>query len=275
AYREFVASLTGMGQIFHAFIPYYGYLPTKGNRRRWEAIGTIKRVSTRLIANRRSQVRTEKSTVDLDDNLTESRDLMTILIRSNEHVGTQEDGKLTDVELRDQVLTFVTAGHETTSVTFTWMLHILSINPEIQKRVRDELLAELGSPEAGKTPSYEALNALPYLNACVKELLRLIPPVPFTSRIAGQDDNILGYDIPKGTTILMSAAAMHRLKSVFGEDADEFKPERWMDPATLPDGLKTKTKFVTPDMHWAYQPFSMGPRNCIGSKFALIETKIL
>ncbi|KAG0002081.1 hypothetical protein BGZ80_006027, partial [Entomortierella chlamydospora] len=107
------------------------------------------------------------------------------------------------------------------------------------------------------------------------ELLRYIPPVPMTSRVAAQDDNILGYDIPKGTQIFIAPATLHKLKSVYGEDAEEFNPERWIDPATSPDGLKTNTKFVTPDMHWAYQPFLTGPRSCIGSKFALIETKIL
>ncbi|KAF9359184.1 hypothetical protein BGX26_012959 [Mortierella sp. AD094] len=275
AYRELFYSTSNLSQLLRAFIPYYTSLPTPDNNRRWAAINAIDRVSTRLIAEKRAQALTEDPTVGPDGEQIESKDLMSILIRGNESVGSLEDGKLTDTELKDQILTFLAAGHETTSVTVTWMLHVLSINPEVQTRVRDEFLTEIGKPQAGKSPSYEALNALPYLNACVKELLRFIPPVPITSRVAAQDDNILGYDIPKGTPIFIAPATLHKLKSVYGEDAEEFKPERWMDPATLPDGLTTKTKFVTPDMHWAYQPFLTGPRNCIGSKFALIETKIL
>ncbi|KAG0081981.1 hypothetical protein BGZ92_011946 [Podila epicladia] len=171
----------------------------------------------------------------------------------------------------------------TTSVTVTWMLHIFSIYPDVQTKVRNEMLAHIGRPssEDGSHPglTYDALASLPYLGACVKELLRYIPPVPTTSRVAAMDDTILGYDIPKGTQVFMSPAALHKLKSIYGEDAEEFKPERWLDrdTATAISGeeVAAKTTYVTAEMNWAYQPFLSGPRNCIGSKFALIETKIL
>ncbi|KAG0366608.1 cytochrome P450 [Gamsiella multidivaricata] len=272
AYCELFNTSSNIIQLLRAFIPIYVHIPFEHNRRRWRAIHSIDRVSTRLIAEKLAQaLANEKAGNDYEE---EGKDLMSILIRGNEQVGSLEDGKLTDQELKDQILTFLAAGHETTSVTVTWMLHVLSIYPEAQKRVRNELLTELGRPDENKPLTYDALNALPYLNACVKELLRFIPPVPTTSRIASEDDNILGYEIPKGTQVFLSPAALHKLKSVYGEDAEEFKPERWMDPATLTDN-QTTTKHVTPDMHWAYVPFLTGPRNCIGSKFALIETKIL
>jgi cytochrome P450 len=174
-------------------------------------------------------------------------------------------------------MTFIGAGHETTAVTVTWMLHIFSTHPDVQRKVRQEMLRNIGLPtEDNKCPlSYDALNALPYLNACVKELLRFIPPVPNTSRVATHDDKILGYDIPKGTHIVLSAAAWHKLKSVYGEDAEEFKPERWMDPSSFSEEEQKSIKFVTPDMTWAYIPFLTRPRNCIGSKFATIGVKIL
>jgi cytochrome P450 len=180
-------------------------------------------------------------------------------------------------EQQCQIMTFMAAGHETTSSTMTWMLHIFSIHPDVQRKVRQEMLRNIGLPtKDNKCPlSYDTLNALPYLNACVKELLRFIPPVPNISRVAAHDDKILGYDIPKGTHIVLSAAALHKLKSVYGDDAEEFKPERWMDPTTLTEEQRGTTKFVTSDMSWAYIPFLTGPRNCIGSKFATIETKIL
>ncbi|KAF8949002.1 hypothetical protein BGZ46_005247 [Entomortierella lignicola] len=275
AYRGLFGSDSRVTQFLRFFIPYFTHVPTKDNAKRWKSIKTIDRVTTRLIADKRAQAQNESPVIGPDGEQIESRDLMSILIRGNESVGSLEDGKLTEQELKDQILTFLAAGHETTSTAVTWMLHVLSINPDVQTRLRNELLSELGEPEAGKIPSYDALNALPYLNASVKELLRYIPPVPMTSRVSTEDDNILGYDIPKGTPVFISPATLHKLKSVYGEDAEEFKPERWIDPSTLPDGLTTETKFVTPDMHWAYQPFLTGPRNCIGSKFALIETKIL
>ncbi|KAF9993964.1 hypothetical protein BGZ79_001314, partial [Entomortierella chlamydospora] len=165
AYRDIFYTGTRLSQFMRAFVPYYTSLPTSSNTRIWGAVAAIDRVSTRLIAEKRAQALTKDPTFGPDGELIESRDLMSILIKGNESVGSLEDGKLTDTELKDQILTFLAAGHETTSVTVTWMLHVLSINPEIQTRVRNELLTEIGKPQAGKTPSYEALNALPYLNA--------------------------------------------------------------------------------------------------------------
>jgi len=277
AYRELFESSSNFIQIFRMMIPHYIHIPFKHNRVRKHAIRTIDRVTTRLIADKRAQAIAN----EMDDE--NSKDLMSILIRGNEQVGSLEDGKLTDTELKDQILTFLAAGHETTSVTVTWMLHIFSIYPEVQTKVRNEMLAHIGRPssEDGSHPAltYDALASLPYLGACVKELLRYIPPVPTTSRVAVEDDTILGYHIPKGTQVFMSPAALHKLKSVFGEDAEEFKPERWLDRDTAAaisgEEVAAKTTYVTTEMNWAYQPFLSGPRNCIGSKFALIETKIL
>ncbi|KAG0317035.1 hypothetical protein BGZ99_006542 [Dissophora globulifera] len=272
AYRDLFGNSSNLVQLLRALVPMYVYVPFKHNQIRWQAIQSIDRVSVKLIADKRAQAIAEAA---LGSNEEEGKDLMSVLIRGNEQVGSLEDGKLNDTELKDQILTFLAAGHETTSVTVTWMLHIFSTHQDVQRRVRDELLSEIGRPSDSNAITYDALNALPYLNACVKELLRVIPPVPTTSRVAGEDDQILGYDIPKGTEVFLSPAALHKLKSVYGDDAEDFVPERWMDPATLKDDQKVKTKFVTPDMHWAYLPFLTGPRNCIGSKFALIETKVL
>jgi cytochrome P450 len=124
-------------------------------------------------------------------------------------------------------------------------------------------------PEPGKIPTYDELKKLTYLNACVKEMLRLIPIVPFIERVVAEDDNILGYDIPKGTHVVISPAVLHKLKSVYGDDAEEYVPERWIDPSTMADDSKINTKYVTPDMNWAYSPFMTGPRNCIGSKIRI------
>ncbi|KAK3831646.1 MAG: cytochrome P450 [Linnemannia elongata] len=272
AYRELFYKETTSTQFLRVFIPYYADLPTQANLDRKKAIETIDRVTMRIINEKRALANAKNH--DEDDS---SKDLMSILIRGNEQVGSLEDGKLTDTELKDQIMTFLAAGHETTSVTVTWMLHVFSIYPEVQRKVRQEMLQYIGRPtDANRCPlTYDTLNTLPYLSACVKELLRFIPPVPTTSRVAAEDDTILGYDIPKGTQVFLSPAALHKLKSVFGEDAEEFKPERWMDPSTLTEEQRQSTKFVTSEMSWAYVPFLTGPRNCIGSKFATMETKII
>lgn len=158
------------------------------------------------------------------------------------------------------------------------MLHIFATHPEVQSRVRQEFLTHIGRPASSSSAyslSYDALNALPYLNICIKELFRIIPPIHTTARVAAEDDVLLGYLIPKGTEIYLSPATLHKLKHVWGDDAEEFKPERWMDPSALTEEQRQTTKCVTPDMTWAYMPFLTGPRNCIGSKVALMEIKIM
>ncbi|KAF9107234.1 hypothetical protein BGX29_006920 [Mortierella sp. GBA35] len=230
---------------------------------------TIERVTTQTIRDRRAQAN--------DKNADEGKNLMSILIRANDHVDSSEADRLSDIELRDQIMTIMGAGRETTSVALAWMLHALSTHQDVQKKARQEMLVHFGRPtDANRTPlTYDSLDALPYLNACVKELLRYICPAHITSRVATEEDNILGYDIPKGTHIYLSTAALHKLKHVFGEDAEEFKPEQWMDPKLLTEEERCRTKFVTSDMSWTYIPFFLGPRNCIGSKFAVVELKII
>ncbi|KAF9925377.1 hypothetical protein FBU30_004816 [Linnemannia zychae] len=203
-------------------------------------------------------------------------DLISIMLRSAESEFTHKN-LLSNEDLLTQAKTFIGAGHDTTCMAIVWMLYILSTHPKVQARLRQEFLTQIGRPtsESKNTLSYDALNGLPYLNVCVKELLRLIPPVPCTSRVATQDDEILGYHIPKGTEIWISQATLHTLKSVYGDDAEEFKPERWMDPSELTEEQRRTTKTVTSDMMWAYIPFLAGPRSCIGSKLALIEIKIV
>lgn len=158
------------------------------------------------------------------------------------------------------------------------MLHIFATHPDVQSKVRQEFLTHIGRPASSSSTSsisYDAINALPYLNCCIKELFRVIPPVHTTTRVATEDDVLLGYLIPKGTEIYLSPAALHKLKHVWGDDAEEFKPERWMSPSALTEEQRLTTKCVTPDMTWAYMPFLTGPRNCIGSKVALMKIKIM
>ncbi|KAG0217699.1 hypothetical protein BGX33_009840 [Mortierella sp. NVP41] len=255
AYSEYFSSSTSIIQFFRHMIPHYNEIPFRHNLRRKESIRAVGRVISQIIREKRAQA-TSKDRAEQDG----GKDLMSILMRANEQVGSAEDGKLTDAELKAQIVNFMAAGHETTSGAVTWMLHILSIHPEAQKKI---------------SFTFDSLNALPYLSACIKELLRIIPPIHTTSRVASEDDTILGYYIPKGTQIYLSAAALHKLKSVYGEDVEEFKPERWMDPKLLTEQERRSTKFVTSDMSWAYIPFLTGPRNCIRSKFATIETKII
>ncbi|KAG0271744.1 hypothetical protein BGZ95_000399 [Linnemannia exigua] len=270
AYNEYFSSKApALLQFCRHYVPYYTKLPIKHNQDRVKTIQSIERIAHQIIREKRTQ-----AAVSVKGD--QAKDLISILIRASDE---SSDGyTLTDKDLVEQIKTFIGAGHETSSSAMAWMLHILSTHQDVQRKLRQEMLDHIGRPTDKNTKtilSYDSLHALPYLNVCIKELLRVIPPVPATTRVASQDDVILGYHIPKGTEIYLSPATLHKLKSVWGEDAEEFKPERWMDPSSLTEEQRRNTRTVTPDMLWAYLPFLTGPRNCIGSKLSLMEMKVM
>ncbi|KAI9345170.1 cytochrome P450 [Zopfochytrium polystomum] len=227
-------------------------------------------------SERRSYVAAKKLLKEKCDEIFEARvksveqgdckDLLSILIRANQDA----EEKMSRNELRDQILTFVLAGHETTSTTLTWALLHLADHPAVQARLHAEVAAAIHSPSPD-TLSYDLVNSLRYTDAVVKETLRFIPTVPFNYRYADEDDILQGYAVPKGTIILTPPIVMHRLKSLWGEDADSFNPDRW--PAAAANGDDTAVS--SERAFGAYMPFSLGPRNCIGSRFATVELKVL
>jgi cytochrome P450 len=153
-------------------------------------------------------------------------------------------------------------GHETTSTAMCWTLYQLALNPSFQESLRQELNTAL--PNKDHEISWNQVNSIPILDAVVKESMRLIPPVPMTTRVAREDDVIDGYFIPKDTNIFLCPAITHQMKEYWGDDAEEFNPNRWIsgtDGEAKPFG--------------AYMPFLLGPRNCIGQKFAVIELKVI
>ncbi|KAF9558307.1 hypothetical protein EC968_007189 [Mortierella alpina] len=261
-------------KVLRTLIPYYLNLPFKDNKAMVYNLKVMERAASQMIDEKIAQDRSIKSEGDA------RRDLLSVLIRANRSSDVAQDGKLSYQELQDQVKIFMVAGHETTATAITWMLYALSINQDAQRRLRNELLQTFGRPRHSscKPLTYDEINALPFLNACVKELLRCYPPVAASSRVATKDDMLLGYMVPKGTTVRLPLRAIQRLKSVWGEDADVFKPERWLDTELVKEEipeLTSRTTFVAPEMNWAYLPFLIGPRTCPGSRLALLELKIL
>nr|VWO99488.1 N/A [Ganoderma boninense] len=206
----------------------------------------------------------------------QSRDLLTLLIKANIATDIPESQRLSDEDVLAQVPTFLVAGHETTSTATTWCLFALTQNPRVQQKLRDELL----SVET-ETPTMDELNALPYLNMVVRESLRLHAPVPTTIRIAMKDDIIPvnapftdrngdvqhGIRISKGSLIIIPIQTLNRLRSVWGEDSYDFKPERWESP---PEAIST-----IPGVWGHLLTFLGGPRACIGYRFSLVEMKAL
>jgi cytochrome P450 len=160
--------------------------------------------------------------------------------------------------LRDETMTLFTAGHETTALALAWTWYLLSENVVAEKRLHDELRGVLD----GRPADVADLDKLPYLNAVIRESLRLYPPAFMTARTSVGVTNIGGYEIPSGTTLLASQWVVQR-DPRFYDQPDKFKPERWLEglEAQLPPG--------------AYFPFGDGPRRCIGQGFAMLETALV
>jgi cytochrome P450 len=212
--------------------------PTTRARRYRAAVGTLDAVVNRLIAERRRGGTVED-------------DLLGRLIASTSRDATG------DRAVRDETMTFLLAGHETTASALTWTLALLSRHVEARERVHAELDAVLG----GRPPTQADLPDLPVLAAVVKESLRLFPPAWTIERRADGDDTIGGYDIPAGSTVILSPYLTHRHPD-FWDEPEDFRPDRWLEP----DARRPRS---------AYVPFGAGARQCIGGAFAMLEAQLM
>lgn len=157
-------------------------------------------------------------------------------------------------ELRDNLLTFIVAGHETTALTLAWSLYLCAFDPKVQAAARAEAQAVLGH-----RPALAAdLPALPLIRRIVDEALRLYPPAAFLSRTAQKPDRLVGREVRAGDTVILPIYALHRHHGQW-KDPDVFDPDR----------------FLSAPARFAYLPFGDGPRICIGASFALQEAVIL
>ncbi|MDP2316268.1 MAG: cytochrome P450 [Pseudomonadota bacterium] len=219
--------------------PWLDHLPTRFNRRLRRGHANLEAVVRQLIAEARAE-----------SGQAEGTDLLSTLVRLQD-----EEGRgLTDEELRDEVITLLLAGHETTSNVLAWTWMLLSRSPGARRALDEELGAVLG----GRAPAYDDIGRLPYVEAVVKESMRLYPPAWQLGRDAVEDVTLGGYAIPKGANIFIAPVAIHRDARWFPEP-EAFRPERWLDGSTtaLPRG--------------AWLPFGAGPRICIGGTFAMME----
>ena len=182
-------------------------------------------------------------------------DLLSLLMSARD-ADTGES--MSDQQLRDEVMTFVIAGHETTAVTLAWAFHLLSQNRDVEERLRAEVRDAIGD----RTPHLADLPALGSARRVVEETLRLRPAVPAINRQAHQADEIGGYEIPANSLLFVSPYATHR-HPAFWDSPERFDPERF-----LPERVAERPRF-------AYFPFGGGPRLCIGNEFALMEATIV
>ena len=185
-------------------------------------------------------------------------DLLDMLLAAH---GT-DDG-ITEKQLRDEILTIMGAGYETTARALCWTFYLLDAHPEAARKLRTELNGVL----AGRTPTVEDLPRLSYTRMVLQESMRLFPPVWGLSRRLREADEVGGARIPKGNRVIISAYVTHRHPDLWPEP-EKFDPERFSD-ATLMDRPPR-------DMpRYAYFPFSGGPRQCVGVNFAAMEATLL
>ncbi|KAK5083922.1 hypothetical protein LTR05_006429 [Lithohypha guttulata] len=175
-----------------------------------------------------------------------------------------ESGVFTEEKLLDNMMTFLAAGHETTASSLTWVAYLLAKHPEVQSKLRDEIHEHISN--LNNDVDDTIIDQMPYLHAVCQEVLRLYPPVPVTLREAVQDTSIQGQPIQKGTVIMLSPWAVNASKELWGDDADQFNPERWT-------GGKANSGGAT--SNYAALTFLHGPRSCIGQRFATAEMACL
>ncbi|KAI1744079.1 cytochrome P450 [Xylaria scruposa] len=178
-----------------------------------------------------------------------------------------ESGGFSDEGLADQLMTFLAAGHETTASSMTWAIYMLSRFPEVQERLRQEIRENLPSIDSEANITSLDIDHMPYLNAVCNEVLRYYAPVPLTLRETAHDTEILGYKIPKGARVILAPWATNFDKTLWGPDAHEFNPDRWMP--TSADDKRAASGGAS--SNYAFMTFLHGPRSCIGQAFAKAE----
>jgi len=181
-------------------------------------------------------------------NLGEATDLLGMLI---------SDPNMDDHLIRDQLLTMLIAGHDTSTALLSWTLYLLGQHPDVMAKAREEVQAVIGD----QPPQFEQMHSLPLLDQIIDESLRLYPPIHLGSRLAAQDLSFNGYTIPTGTRVLYSIYVTQRMPE-YWDAPDEFRPERFASGAPKP-------------VPYTYLPFGGGPRNCIGAAYAQVEAKVI
>ncbi|KAF6140312.1 hypothetical protein GIB67_014555 [Kingdonia uniflora] len=198
----------------------------------------------------------------------ESSDLLASYITSTT---SQAQTPTTDTFLRDQVLSFLFAGRDSTGTSLTWFFYLISKNPQVEGKILEELrLVHAKKENTGGVKKLfvfesEDLKGLVYLHAALTESLRLYPPLPMNLKMCLRDDILPdGTVMKKGMKILISVYAMARMESVWGKDCLEFKPERWIDEDGMLSHVPMQNFFV----------FNVGPRTCIGKDMAFTQIKL-
>jgi cytochrome P450 len=222
-------------------VPFPWWVPFPRHVRFNRAVAELDTVIYRLIEQRR------RSGI-------EGSDMLSILLSVRDEAGEPMSDRL----IRDQVVTFMVAGHESTGATLSWTLYLLSRYPLVMRRVEAELAEVLG----GRTPGFQDLPRLPYLAMVLKEALRLYPPFWLVTRTPVVEVEISGHRIPAGSILMFSPYVTQR-RPDFWPNPEAFDPERF-----LPERSEGRPQF-------AWYPFGGGPRVCIGNRLAEMQATLV
>lgn len=214
------------------------WLPTPADRRFERSVSRLEEVVDGLVAKRR------RRGIDADD-----ADLLALLLRA------RAEDRIDDRGIRDELMTMLLAGHDTTALVLTYLFASLSDHPEVERRIHAEVDDVVGDGR----PDATVLREIAELQRAIRESMRLYPPVYATFRRADRDGELAGYPIPEGSLVLLSQWATHRDPRWF-DDPETFDPDRWREPS---------------HPTYAYFPFGAGPRSCIGKGFATLEASIV
>jgi len=217
-------------------------VPLPGHLRYRRAIRTVEHVVSRMIAERRAS------------GLENRNDFLSRLMASRDEAGNP----MSDALLRDEAITLLLAGHETTALALSWTWFLLGQHPDAQARMASEIAEVVGD----RPPTADDLPRLKYTESVVMEAMRIYPPAWAIGRESTGPFELGGYAFPAGTTIFISPWILHRDPRYF-EEPETFRPERWM--GNLARELP----------RFAYMPFGGGPRICIGQRFAMIEAMLI
>jgi cytochrome P450 len=218
------------------------WVPTSGNLQTRQALQTLDRMVFAMIAAYRQQ---QKQEMNLMNALIQARDQAT-------------GDSLSDREIRDQILTLLVAGYETTASALSWLFYLLSQHPQVEEKLRCEVESMLGN----EPPTYQDIPRMKYTRMVIQESLRLYPPIWIFARSPLQADRLGDYEIPANTVVYISPLIMHRHPE-FWSNPHEFKPERF-DPA-----------LESTHSELAYIPFGTGARSCIGRNFAMMMMQLI
>ncbi|NWX17662.1 CP4V2 protein, partial [Aegotheles bennettii] len=265
---EYVRAIYRMGDLIQRrqmspwLWPGFVFMLFKEGREHERSLKILHNFTDTVIAEKAAELEnTKQGKCDTDGNCEENGSKKRKAFLDMLLCATDDEGnKLSYRDIREEVDTFMFEGHDTTAAAMNWVLYLLGRNPEAQKKVHRELDEVFGNTERPVT--VDDLKQLRYLECVVKESLRLFPSVPLFARTLREDCSIRGYQIPKGANVLVITYALHRDPEIF-PDPEEFRPERF-----LPENSKGRHPY-------AYVPFSAGPRNCIGQRFAQMEEKTI